>query len=421
MSEETPARRTNASRAGPRRSGSSSDSAKTANRPRLARRDEHHSASERQDERRGLSILPPEIEPAEHVEIPGPIDPDLVDDVFKAMLGKLTWSVTPAGLAGSYFNWLAHFVMSPGKQMRVAQAAAASQAEFARFALRALVHGRAKPTVAPLPHDNRFDGGDWHQWPYNVFAQAFLLTQQWWNGAARDVPGVRPSDERVVSFVNRQLLDHAAPCNFVATNPRVARTTVETQGRNLVEGFHNWVEDAERAMMRRQPVGSEEFVPGEGVATTPGRVIYRNRLIELIQYAPQTDRVRPEPVLIVPAWIMKYYVLDLSPHNSLIGHLVDQGYTVFCISWRNPTADDRDLGLDDYREKGVMDALAAVNAVVPDRKVHAAGYCIGGTLLAIAAAEMARRGDDRLGTITLLATQIDFSDAGEMMLFISES
>jgi polyhydroxyalkanoate synthase len=224
-----------------------------------------------------------------------------------------------------------------------------------------------------------------------------------------------------VTFITRQLLDVLSPSNFVATNPEVLQRSARTLGGNLAQGAIHWWDDWERLQAGRPPAGVGDFRVGDNVAITPGKVVMRNPLVELIQYAPTTTRVHPEPVFILPAWIMKYYVLDLEPPDSLIKYLVDHGHTVFCVSWKNPGAAERDYGMDDYLRMGLFDSLDAVSAVVPDKKVHAVGYCLGGTLLAMGAAAMARDSDDRLATVTLLAAQTDFSEPGEIALFIDDS
>jgi polyhydroxyalkanoate synthase len=219
----------------------------------------------------------------------------------------------------------------------------------------------------------------------------------------------------------RNAVETLSPANYLATNPELLNATRDEAGQNLIRGFGHWLEDIERTLEGKGPSGTEKFVLGRDVAATPGKVVMRNELVELIQYSPATPTVFAEPVLIIPAWIMKYYVLDLSSSNSMVKYLVGKGHTVFMVSWKNPTAADRALGMDDYLRLGVRAPVEAVSAIVPRRKIHAVGYCIGGTLLAIAAAALAAQGDAHLASVTLLAAQTDFSEPGELSVFISPS
>jgi len=366
---------------------------------------------------------PAPARPAETFEPPSPTSQtfEAMDRALHAAVGRLTHGISPVVLSRAYLDWLVHLGLSPGKQAQLVDKAARKALRFAIYAARAAADPNAPPCIQPLPQDHRFDHPAWRQPPFNLIHQSFLLTQQWWYNATTGLRGMPRQEQAVLEFAGRQVLDLFSPSNFVLTNPEVLRTTLEQGGANLVQGALNFAEDCERAVSGKKPIGAEKYVVGETLATTPGKVVLRNRLIELIQYAPATDEVVAEPILIVPAWIMKYYVLDLSAHNSLVRHLVGQGHTVFMISWKNPSAEDRDLGLDDYRRLGVMAALDAIAAIVPGRKVHAAGYCLGGTLLAIAASAMARDGDDRLASATLLAAQTDFTEPGEINLFLNET
>ncbi len=350
-----------------------------------------------------------------------PAQAPTLDALMHAWQAHFTLSVSPAALWAAFSDWAAHLANSPEKQLALAEQAARDGARLATYAQRRAFGIDAEPCVEPPPHDRRFSDADWRQPPFDVASQAFLLWQKWWHEATTGVRGVASANERIVEFATRQLLDLFSPANSPFTHPTVLRATAAEHGQNLVRGFLNFVEDSQRMLTGRGPVGAEGFVPGREVAVTPGKVVYRNELIELLQYEPATDTVRPEPVLIVPAWIMKYYVLDLSPENSLVRHLVASGFTVFMISWRNPGTGERDLGMEDYRRLGIEAALDVVGSICGGAKVHAAGYCLGGTLLAIAAAQMARDGDHRLASMTLLAAQTDFSEAGELMLFINRS
>ncbi len=224
-----------------------------------------------------------------------------------------------------------------------------------------------------------------------------------------------------MQFLTRQFLDMVSPSNFLLTNPEVLAKTREEAGQNLVRGMQNLLENVHGKMTGAPATGTEDFLPGRDVAMTKGKVVYSNRLIELLQYTPVTDKVHAKPILIVPAWIMKYYILDLSPQNSLVRWLVEQGHTVFMVSWKNPGEADRDLTMDDYRRLGIMEALDVIGDIIPGQQIQGVGYCLGGTLLSIAVAAMARDGDARLASLSLLASQVDFSEPGELALFINES
>ncbi len=343
------------------------------------------------------------------------------DRLLRARVGRLSLGLSPVMFQQVYLEWLAHLAFSPGKQQDLVRKFWRKALRFGVYTARAALQPGTPPAIAPLPQDQRFADPAWQRWPFNLYHQSFLFAQQWLYNATTGVRGVSRHAEEVVTFVARQLLDVFSPSNYPWTNPEVVRATREQGGGNFARGAVNVLEDLERAALGRRPPGTEGYVAGRTVAVTPGKVVYRNRLIELIQYEPATETVQAEPVLVVPAWIMKYYILDLSPHNSLVKYLVGQGHTVFMISWKNPGPEDRDLGLEDYRTLGVMAALDAVTAIVPGRKVHAVGYCIGGTLLAIAAAALAREADDRLRTVTLFTTETDFSEPGELGLFIDET
>jgi len=344
-----------------------------------------------------------------------------IDRFLHASEARLTDGLSPSSAMLAYLDWAVHLANSPGKQAELVQKALRKSVKFGSHASRLLSGKKEGCCIEPLPQDRRFRAPDWRQPPFSLYYQAFLFLQQWWHNATVGVHGVSKHHEDVVSFSARQFLDIYSPSNFLATNPEVLNATLETGGMNLMRGFQYFLEDWERAVLQKPPVGTEKFHVGKEVAITPGKVVYRNRLIELIQYAPTTKKVHPEPILIVPAWIMKYYILDLSPNNSMVKYLVDQGYTVFMISWKNPTEEDRDLGMDDYLERGVMRALKTVRTIVPEQPVHAVGYCIGGTLLSIAAAALGRDGKDWLKSMTLFAAQTDFTEAGELMLFTDQS
>ena len=363
-----------------------------------------------------------------------------LDEMVHSQLSRSSMGLSPISLAMASADWAMHMAASPGRQMVLAQRAMA----LAQQAVLAVSHPETDEQGQPIPDmDNRFVDPSWHQWPFASLKESFKAGDAWWREATQ-VDGMSRHHSQVVNFFTRQMVDAMAPSNWPATNPEVIKKARETGGESLRTGMKHLMADVaeSRAAKRNANAGAESMEPltfavGKDVAVTPGKVVFRNKLIELIQYTPTTAKVYPEPILIVPSCIMKYYILDLSPSNSMVRYLVSQGHTVFVVSWRNPDASDRDLKMQDYLRMGVMEAMAATKERAKAPRIHALGYCLGGTFLAIVAAALGRksrgnesrqphrRSDDlpnmpELASVTLLAAQTDFTEPGEMGVFIND-
>lgn len=330
-----------------------------------------------------------------------------LDRTARMIVGQSTGGIAPTAFLSALTDWSAHIGTTPGKQMMLLEKALQAPGIVARRAL-------GQNSTTPMNNDRRFSSELWDTPPFSALRDSFLLTEDWWQAATTDVRGMSQANEALLSFAVRQILDMVAPTNFPHTNPEVLARVRDTQGASLFQGIMNATSD----LSQETPA---EFRLGTGLGATPGKIVARSHLAELIQYSPTTETVHPEPILIIPAWIMKYYILDLSVHNSMVRWLVAQGHTVFMLSWRNPGAEDRDLGMQDYLEQGPRMALDMITAITGKKRIHAAGYCLGGTLLAIQAAYMAHTQDGRLASMTLLAAQTDFSEPGELGLFLSEA
>ncbi|MFG1393649.1 class I poly(R)-hydroxyalkanoic acid synthase [Xanthobacter agilis] len=280
-----------------------------------------------------------------------------------------------------------------------------------------------EPVAAPDPKDSRFKDEGWRESPiFDALKQAYLVTSNWANDMVKEAEGLDPHVRHKAEFLVKQISNAVSPSNFVLTNPELIRETLSSSGENLVKGMRNLAEDISEGggTLKIRQTDMTAFEVGRNLALTPGKVIYQNELMQLIQYTPTTASVKKTPVLIVPPWINKFYILDLTPEKSLIKWLVDQGLTVFTISWVNPDARLAAKGFDDYMRDGIMAALDTVAIASGERRVHTVGYCVGGTLLASTLAYMAETGDDRIASTTFLTTQIDFTHAGDLKVFVDE-
>lgn len=333
--------------------------------------------------------------------------------IYQANLAKISMGISPAALASAYYTWVFQLAQSPGHLLDLLFYPAIHAGDSINHILC--------EEHAAKGADIRFANASWQYMPWRLYAENFLQGQDWWQHATTGVPGLSRRVERTISFACRQILDALSPSNFVWSNPDLFNKTLQSGGVNLIQGTQIAFDHMLRRTIGMPPPGAENFIPGKNVAITPGKVVFSNHLIELIQYEPQTKTVFKEPLLIIPAWIMKYYILDLSPDNSLVKWLVAKGHTVFMISWRNPSKEDRDLGLDDYYRHGAMAAIDTIGDIIPKTRIHLMGYCLGGTLAMMVASVMGRDKDNRIKSLSLLAAQADFTQAGEIMIFISES
>jgi len=346
-------------------------------------------------------------------------------DMLKATGGAGAPNLDPLNVSEAMGEATRKLSMDPGKLMEANYNLWQQHMSLWQQASQQLLGSKeVAPVAEPDGGDRRFRHPDWKENPmFDFIKQSYLITANWLVHTMSDIEGVDPVTARKVEFYTRQFADAFSPSNFIWTNPEVLRETLETNGQNLVKGMENFRRDLEKgggSQLQITMTDPEAFKLGENIATTPGEIIFQNDLIQLIQYQPTTAQVCQRPLLIFPPWINKYYILDLSPEKSFVRWAVDRGYTVFVVSWVNPDEELATKTFDDYLREGVVAAADAVELATGEREMTAIGYCIGGTLLAAALAYMAARGDDRIKAATFLASQVDFSEAGDLKVFVDE-
>jgi polyhydroxyalkanoate synthase len=336
---------------------------------------------------------------------------------------KTTPSSNPLNVGRAFMEMTAKLMQNPARMMQAQIGFWQDYVTLWQNTTRRLMGIDSTPVIAADPKDKRFRDDAWQQSEvFDFIKQSYLLSARYVNDVVGHVDGLDPKTAKKVDFYARQFVDAMSPSNFVLTNPEVLRKTAETGGENLLRGLNNMLGDLERGRGRLsiKMTDMDAFKLGENIAVSPGKVVFQNALMQLIQYSPSTKTVLKRPLLILPPWINKFYILDLRPKNSFVKFAVGQGHTVFMVSWVNPDESLADAGFEDYMHQGVFAALDAIEAATGEREVNAIGYCLGGTLLATTLAWMARREIDRIKTATFFVTLLDFEDAGELGVFIDE-
>ena len=316
------------------------------------------------------------------------------------------------------------WVSEPGKLAAAQNELFKGYADLWGRSVRRFLGEEVTPVIEPAPGDNRFKDADWSNSQYFDFCkQAYLLTARWAEDLTRNTEGVDDKTRKRALFYLEQMLAAMSPSNFALTNPEVMRATIATNAANLVQGMAHLAHDLEHSkdLLRISQTDLSAFEVGKNLAVTPGKIVFQNDLIQLVQYSPSTGEVYERPLLIVPPWINKYYILDLVPEKSFVKWAVDQGFTVFTVSWVNPDGRLAQKTFEDYMREGILAALDAVNQQTGLREINALGYCVGGTLLASTLAYMSAKQDDRIASSTFLAAQVDFSEAGDLLVFIDDA
>ena len=332
-------------------------------------------------------------------------------------------SLDPLNIGGAFMEMTTRLMADPAKLMQANMKLWQDYTSLWQNAATQMMGGETEPAVTPEPGDRRFKDASWNENDiFDYIKQSYLLTSRWLQSTVTGVEGLDAKDAQKVDFYTRQFIEALSPNNFVLTNPQVLAATAETGGENLINGLKNLHEDLdeETGRLNIRMADDDAFEVGVNVAESPGKVVFRNDLMELIQFQPSTKTVCQTPLLIIPPWINKYYILDLRKENSFIRWAVGQGHTVFIISWVNPDTKLADKTFEDYMIEGPLAALDAIEQATGENKINAVGYCIGGTLLASTLAYMAAKKDERIKSATFFTTMVDFEDAGELGVFIDE-
>ena len=348
----------------------------------------------------------------------------LVTDWLKRQAVDAPAKPDPMNIGSAFLEMTTQLMANPGKMMQAQLGFWQDYMSLWQSTTRRMMGMQAGgPVIAGDPRDKRFKDAAWKDVEvFDFIRQSYLLSARYITDVVKTTDGMEPATAQKVDFYSRQFIDAMSPSNFLFSNPEVLRKTAETGGENLIKGLNNLLSDLERGKgdLRIKMTDTDAFKIGENIAVTPGKVVYQNDLMQLIQYTPTTDKVLKRPLLIVPPWINKFYILDLRPKNSFVKWATDQGHTVFIVSWVNPDERLSDKLFEDYLREGILAALDAIEAATGEREINAIGYCLGGTLLSATLAYMQAHDDHRIKTATFFVTLMDFRDSGELNVFIDE-